>query len=79
MHQIRVIRLQSSYSPGVAYLLWLAGLFFACGLHRFYLGKPFTGLLWMFTLGLLGFGQILDLFLMRRMIRKANMRMGDYC
>jgi TM2 domain-containing membrane protein YozV len=59
-------------SPGIAYLLWLLGLVGFCGIHRFYLGKPFTGLLWFFTLGLLGFGQVIDLFLIPRLVVQAN-------
>ena len=72
MSRIQYLQLRPCCSPGVAYLLWLAGLFFACGLHRFYLGKPYTGLRWLGTLGLLGIGQITDLFRLRKMIAKAN-------
>lgn len=46
-------------SKWVAFFLCLfLGIF---GIHRFYLGKVFTGILWMFTLGLGGFGYIIDL------------------
>jgi TM2 domain-containing membrane protein YozV len=64
------------YSTGVAYLLWLGGIVGFCGLHRFYAGKVLTGLLWFFTLGLLGFGQLLDLLLIPHMINQANYRIG---
>jgi len=44
---------------------WVA--FFLClflgefGFHRFYVGKIFTGIIWLLTLGLCGVGWILDL------------------
>ena len=61
-------------SSGVAYLLWLPGLPGICGLHRFYAGKPITGLIWFFTVGVLGLGQLIDLFLIPSMIATANAR-----
>jgi TM2 domain-containing membrane protein YozV len=61
-------------SAGVAYLLWLPGLLGICGLHRFYAGKPISGLIWLFTVGLLGLGQLIDLFLIPSMIATANAR-----
>ena len=63
-------------STGVAYLLWLPGLFLVCGLHRFYAGKILTGLLWLLTFGLLGIGQLIDLFLIPSMIAQHNARYG---
>ncbi|TYR34603.1 NINE protein [Mesorhizobium microcysteis] len=60
-------------SGPVAFLLWLVGLAGFCGLHRIYLGRFWTGLLWLFTLGLLGIGQIIDLFLLPSMLRQANL------
>ncbi len=47
-------------SKFIAYLLWL--FFGALGLHRFYLGKIGTGILYLLTLGLCGIGLIYDLF-----------------
>lgn len=44
------------------------------GAHRFYYGKPKTGTLWFFTLGLLGIGWIVDLFLIPSMDREADSR-----
>ena len=44
------------------------------GAHRFYFGKPLTGILWFFTGGLLLIGWIIDLFLIPSMDRKADLR-----
>ena len=49
-------------SKTTAYLLWLPCMIGLCGLHHFYLGKTLKGLLWLFTLGLMGIGQFIDLF-----------------
>lgn len=62
------------YSSGVAFALWLACLFGACGIHRFYLGKKWTGLLYLLTFGLFGIGQIVDLVQMRQLVEDANVR-----
>jgi TM2 domain-containing membrane protein YozV len=51
-----------------AYILWLGGLFGFAGLHRFYTGRIWTGILWFFTWGLFGFGQFVDLLLIPKMI-----------
>jgi TM2 domain-containing membrane protein YozV len=61
-----------AYSSGTSFVLWLACLFGICGVHRFYLGKPITGLLYVLTFGLFGIGQIVDLFFMREMVLMAN-------
>ena len=55
----------------VGYLLWLFGF---TGSHRFYYGKPVSGTIWFFTLGLLGIGWLIDLFLIPSMDRKADLR-----
>ncbi|MDP1613127.1 MAG: TM2 domain-containing protein [Sulfuritalea sp.] len=60
-----------THSKTVGYVLWLFGF---TGAHRFYYGKPVTGTLWFFTLGLLGIGWLIDLFLIPSMDRQADLR-----
>lgn len=62
---------QDNHSKVIGYLLWLFGFL---GAHRFYYGKPVTGTLWFFTLGLLGIGWLVDLFLIPGMDRAADLR-----
>ena len=61
----------NTHSKTVGYLLWVFGF---TGAHRFYFGKPITGTIWFCTLGLLGFGWLIDLFLIPGMDRKADAR-----
>ena len=56
----------------VAYVLWL--FFGWLGIHRFYTGNVVTGLIWLFSLGLFGFGWFVDLFLVPGMVAAANHR-----
>ena len=44
------------------------------GAHRFYFGKPLTGILWFCTGGLFLIGWIVDLFFIRAMSAEANRR-----
>ncbi|MBD1823401.1 TM2 domain-containing protein [Cyanobacteria bacterium FACHB-DQ100] len=62
---------------GVAYVLWLGGLFGLSGLHRLYNGEKKTGLLWLGTFGLFGFGQLLDLILIPKMVQVHNERLSE--
>ncbi|MEM6328495.1 MAG: NINE protein [Bacteroidota bacterium] len=61
---------------GIAYLFWVACLVGLCGLHRLYIGKIGTGLLWLFTGGLLGIGQLIDLFTLGGQVRAVNRQNG---
>lgn len=63
---------QERRSIAVSYLLWCLVLVGVCGMHRFYNRKPLSGLLWLFTGGLCGVGQIIDLFLIPEMVEQAN-------
>ncbi|MBA1194157.1 TM2 domain-containing protein [Pseudomonas entomophila] len=60
-----------THSKVMGYLLWIFGF---TGAHRFYYGKPITGTIWFFTLGLLGIGWIIDFFLIPSMDREADVR-----
>lgn len=62
------------HSKGMAFLLWLPCLFFVCGIHRFYLGRPLSGLLYLLTFGLFGVGQLVDLLLLPGLVEEANTR-----
>ena len=74
----------SPYNRLAALLLCL--LLGFLGLHRFYVGKVGTGLLWLFTLGFLSVGVIFDLVLIatgefrdaeqRRVLRWADPQVG---
>jgi TM2 domain-containing membrane protein YozV len=57
-------------SVGVAYLLWF--FFGFLGVHQFYLGRTGRGVSYIFTLGLLGIGLLIDLFTLPGQVRKAN-------
>lgn len=59
---------------GTAYLCWCACLLGFCGMQRFYLGKFGTGFLWLFTLGLLGVGQLIDLFTLGGQVENHNLK-----
>ncbi len=63
-----------SYSRGTAYLLWALCLFGVSGIHRFYLGRIGTGILWLCTWGLFGIGNIIDLFTIPNMIDAETAR-----
>jgi TM2 domain-containing membrane protein YozV len=60
-----------THSKAIGYLLWIFGFM---GAHRFYYGKPWTGTLYFFTLGLFFIGWIVDLFLIPSMDDKADRR-----
>lgn len=60
-----------THLKSVGYILWIFGF---TGSHRFYYGKPISGTIWFFTLGLLFIGWIVDLFLIPSMDRQADLR-----
>ena len=60
-----------THSKTIGYILWAFGF---TGSHRFYYGKPVSGTIWLFTLGLCGVGWIVDLFLIPAMDKQADFR-----
>lgn len=60
-----------SHSVAVGYLLWIFGF---TGSHRFYFGKQISGTVYFVTLGLLGIGWLIDLFLIPSLDRQADLR-----
>jgi len=62
---------QQTHSVLFGYLLWIFGFL---GMHRFYYGKPISGTIYFFTLGLFFIGWIVDLFLIPKMDREADIR-----
>jgi TM2 domain-containing membrane protein YozV len=63
-----------THTPIIGYILWIFGFL---GAHRFYYGKPISGTIYFFTLGLLGIGWIIDLFLIPSMNREADIRFHE--
>ena len=63
-----------THSKAIGYLLWIFGFM---GAHRFYYGRPVSGTLYFFTLGLLFIGWIVDLFLIPSMDRAADSTYAD--
>jgi TM2 domain-containing membrane protein YozV len=59
-------------NAGTAYLFWCLWLFGLGGAQRFYTGDIGLGLLYFFTWGLFGIGQVIDLALIPGMVEKRN-------
>lgn len=65
---------RQTHSPLIGYILWIFGFL---GAHRFYYGKPISGTIYFFTLGLFLIGWLVDLFLIPSMNRDADIRFHD--
>jgi TM2 domain-containing membrane protein YozV len=59
----------NTHSTLVGYILWIFGFI---GAHRFYFGRPISGTIYFFTLGIFFIGWIIDLFLIPGMDREAD-------
>jgi hypothetical protein len=65
---------QGKYSTNTAFFLWLACVFGLCGIHRIYLGRVGTGILYLCTFGLFGIGQVVDLIRLRSIVEEENLK-----
>jgi TM2 domain-containing membrane protein YozV len=63
--------MQKAY-PAIAYLCWCLCFFGVCGAQRLYSGRIVSGLLYLFTFGFCGIGQLIDLALIPGMVHKRN-------
>ena len=61
----------NTHSKIIGYILWIFGFM---GVHRFYFGRPVSGTIYFFTLGIFLIGWIVDLFLIPGMDRTADIK-----
>lgn len=59
-------------NSGTAYIVWCLCLLGVCGGQRFYTGNIASGLIYLFTFGIFGIGQVLDLVLIPGMVDRRN-------
>jgi TM2 domain-containing membrane protein YozV len=59
-------------NSGTAYIVWCLCLLGICGGQRFYTGNIASGLVYLFTFGVFGIGQLLDLVLIPGMVDRRN-------
>ena len=62
-------------SEGTAWLLWAGCFCGCCGLHRCYLNRIGTGVVWWVTGGLCGIGQCLDTCAISSMVAQENIKL----
>lgn len=65
---------ENTHTTLIGYLLWLFGF---TGAHRFYYGKPISGTIYFFTLGLFFIGWLVDLLLIPGMDKEADLRFAS--
>lgn len=62
-------------SKSIAFGLWCIAFIGFAGIHRFYLGKNWTGLLYFLTWGFAGIGLLIDVFRLPQMVEDYNNRL----
>jgi TM2 domain-containing membrane protein YozV len=62
------------YDLAIAYLLW----FFlgALGVHRFYLNRPVSGVIYLLTGGIFGIGWLVDICLIPGIVEEENAKLN---
>lgn len=68
---IEIVEDRPSHPIIAGYVAWCFGIF---GAHRFYYGKPVSGLIYLLTMGLLFIGWIVDAFTIASMSAEAGRR-----
>ena len=63
-------------SKATAYLLWCLCFIGICGVHKFYINKVGMGILYFFTFGFFGIGQLIDLFTLGSQVDTYNALFG---
>ena len=58
-------------SLSTGYLMWCLCLIGICGGQRFYYGRIGSGIIYLFTFGFFGFGQLYDLLIMNELAKTA--------
>jgi TM2 domain-containing membrane protein YozV len=61
----------ATHSALVGYIIWIFGFL---GAHRFYMGKWVTGIVYLFTGGLVGIGLLYDLWTLNGQVSEINRR-----
>ena len=67
---------QEVKSISIAYLLWGLGFVGICGLQRMYLGQYGLGIAMLFTFGLCGVGQLIDVAMIPQVTKETNTKNG---
>lgn len=61
-------------SKTLAYVFWLLCIFSLCGAQRLYCKRYISGIVYLFTFGFFGIGQIIDLFTLPTMVDEENLK-----